>query len=755
MPQLLVPPGNEDVRPLARQGAGRRKADAGRTSSDYRDLAVERAHRRLSIARHDLRPGRLDRRAHTATSFNHAGTRHDVPTSTDDKPCISTAPVVIDDHMRALPARPLAENAESNATRGWEAGGTAGVRRSGAAWPRRGSLRRCFAAGVVSALALVMTLAHPATAQTVTLQPASGPPGSTFTATATLVCDVLTVSWDKPVQTFEAKNTASLTGVVPKGSSVGPHTVSTSCSGTTGGSQGATGCFGSCPSTTAPPPLASAFQALGSAAFLVTEPVAPTTTVLPTTVRETIPSTTVRTTTTVRETIPSTTSARVTTIPGTTAPPVSVGLTTVMPSTLAPTTTIYTIADESSGNPEVLLAIAASVLAIAIAGLVRRLLAPRRRSRTVPPSAAVPPVPLRSRTLPEVADALLGTARADALALAGPSAARFAESCGNHSVATPLLATVFWDACVRDQRFPTILRRAGASERACSEGQLVVVRHAGGTRHDLLVLDPGFTLSHPRATRLDFTPSFDRPATASPLWRELIHTAAEPWLSVDDRLVERAVVEVGEAMEFGVIVAAPPRALLTHCPSPAWGVGSTDSAVAAATAGAVVVRQDGSVAVTTALHAVKGVASVTVGGRRGRIVSAHEPTDSCLIALDDLPVDDARRGMAGVLQGVSPRQNEHAGFDGIGSGTKGTTVTAWDLSILAVQNYIGSKVYTSPDTVPGDSGAALIDSADQIMGFAVYRSAFGEPIEYSAWVWADQVFGAHAVRPLGSKAVAQ
>lgn len=610
--------------------------------------------------------------------------------------------------------------------------------------------RRRWAAGLACALALIVASAPQAAGQkVVTLEPASGPPGSTFRATATRTCSQLTVTWDNPPQTFEAENATSLTAVVPKDSKLGSHTVATSCSGMTGGSQGATGCFGNCPSTTPAPPVAVGFQVLGSEVFVVTEPA---------------PSTTVARTTTVAPTIPPTTTGPVTALPLATAPPTSVPLTTLVvptsavgpPRNLAPQTEPAVapqteLVVESKDLLVVLLLAGVALLALAIAGLLRRLLAHRHRAAEGPSRDWPQPVPPRARTFTQLADDLLGGSRARSPALAGPSAARIAELCGSDVVAAPLMATMFWEACVADRRFADVLRRAGASERALPEGQVLVVRHGGDTRHDLLVLDPGFVHRQPRATRLTF---FDVSAGPSPSWRaRSIQGSSGPRPSLDEAMVDRALTEVGAASEFGVIVAAPPRVLLTHCPSPAWGVSTAvDSAVA--TAGAVVVTKDGTVAVTTALHAIKGATVVTVGGKPGRIHSAHESTDSCLIAMDAPRVDGVHRGRAGALRGMSPRQYDHAAFDGAASGAKATTVTAWDLSILAVQNYVGSKVYTSPDTVPGDSGAALIDSADQIIGFAVYRSAFGEPIEYSAWVWADQVFGAHAVEPLGSKTVA-
>jgi len=68
---------------------------------------------------------------------------------------------------------------------------------------------------------------------------------------------------------------------------------------------------------------------------------------------------------------------------------------------------------------------------------------------------------------------------------------------------------------------------------------------------------------------------------------------------------------------------------------------------------------------------------------------------------------------------------------------------AFDLSVIDPQVDEMSKVYTSADTAPGDSGAALINADDHIVGFAYRRSRYDAATQYSSWVWAEQVYMAH------------
>lgn len=101
-------------------------------------------------------------------------------------------------------------------------------------------------------------------------------------------------------------------------------------------------------------------------------------------------------------------------------------------------------------------------------------------------------------------------------------------------------------------------------------------------------------------------------------------------------------------------------------------------------------------------------------------------------------------GRAGLLL-FPPAEHRPATFDGAASGHKRTMIRAYDRSVLDPNLYLSSKVYTDPDTIAGDSGAALIDSDDRIVGFAVSRTPLGAPLEFSTWAWAEQVLTAHGL----------
>jgi hypothetical protein len=94
-----------------------------------------------------------------------------------------------------------------------------------------------------------------------------------------------------------------------------------------------------------------------------------------------------------------------------------------------------------------------------------------------------------------------------------------------------------------------------------------------------------------------------------------------------------------------------------------------------------------------------------------------------------------------------PVLHRPAAFAGAASGPrpKRTMITSYDMSVISPTPHSGGRVYTDPDTIRGDSGAALIDEDDHIVGFAVARTAFGARPEFSTWSWAEQVVIAHGL----------
>jgi hypothetical protein len=79
-------------------------------------------------------------------------------------------------------------------------------------------------------------------------------------------------------------------------------------------------------------------------------------------------------------------------------------------------------------------------------------------------------------------------------------------------------------------------------------------------------------------------------------------------------------------------------------------------------------------------------------------------------------------------------------FDGAKSGPVATVVTGTDPAIAAGLRHTAVRVYTQPATAGGDSGAALLDARDRLVGFCSERTGLHAAIGMSTWVWAPQVF---------------
>jgi len=134
-----------------------------------------------------------------------------------------------------------------------------------------------------------------------------------------------------------------------------------------------------------------------------------------------------------------------------------------------------------------------------------------------------------------------------------------------------------------------------------------------------------------------------------------------------------------------------------------------------------------------------------VGGQPASVVTPpHELTDSCVLAVT-CPTGPCHGG-AGLLR-RPPVLYRPAVFAGAASGPRlrRTRIISCDMSVVSPTPHSGGRVYTDPDTIPGDSGAALIDEDDHVVGFAVGRTAFGAPVEFSTWSWAEQVLTAHGL----------
>jgi hypothetical protein len=140
---------------------------------------------------------------------------------------------------------------------------------------------------------------------------------------------------------------------------------------------------------------------------------------------------------------------------------------------------------------------------------------------------------------------------------------------------------------------------------------------------------------------------------------------------------------------------------------------------------------------------------VEVAGTASVVKLASAAQDIVFIPLDaGYPVPPLR-GRAGVRTQRAPSQAEQVTFDGAGSGgLVSTRVQSHDAGILRRRASVQLKVQTPADTNPGDSGAALVDGDDRIVGFGFERTGLGEYPEFTDWIWADNALAALDLSPI-------
>lgn len=142
---------------------------------------------------------------------------------------------------------------------------------------------------------------------------------------------------------------------------------------------------------------------------------------------------------------------------------------------------------------------------------------------------------------------------------------------------------------------------------------------------------------------------------------------------------------------------------------------------------------------------------IYVDGKEAIIESLHKPSDSCFATFSDQKLNLSNYLVnMGPLKNVGPGINTPVKFTGITSQNSSTIIQAIDPSIPFIKpssNIINmQKVYTPPSSQPGDSGAALIDDKNNVIGFAAYRTGYNSPIPFSVWVWADEIFYHHKLK---------
>ena len=214
-------------------------------------------------------------------------------------------------------------------------------------------------------------------------------------------------------------------------------------------------------------------------------------------------------------------------------------------------------------------------------------------------------------------------------------------------------------------------------------------------------------------------------------------------------LLSVAALEIAQSWkDFPVLLMPPlPRGDTAARPVPGETVQIGISPHTSSASIGVLGLSNGNAIVTTAAHALGSSRSVDINGQNCKVTDIDHVVDTALIEASSISVSSAY--VRGPLRSVAPIAGASYRFDAT-AGPIRDVVVAWDPSIpfFSPGLPIQAHVYTGCCTVGGDSGAALIDAKDRVVGFAQFAVPSGQQTgsvtsQYpglSGWVWAESVF---------------
>jgi hypothetical protein len=152
----------------------------------------------------------------------------------------------------------------------------------------------------------------------------------------------------------------------------------------------------------------------------------------------------------------------------------------------------------------------------------------------------------------------------------------------------------------------------------------------------------------------------------------------------------------------------------------------------------------GRLGVTACYHGTGPVGTeVTVDLKHGSVARASEVQDIVFIPLDHGFNVPEMAGLGGVAVTREPARSAHVHFDGATNQNRTTRILSSDAGLLRPRPSIMLKLQTDPDTDQGDSGSALLDEDDTVLGFAFERTSYDDHPQFTDWIWA-----ANALRAL-------
>jgi hypothetical protein len=228
-----------------------------------------------------------------------------------------------------------------------------------------------------------------------------------------------------------------------------------------------------------------------------------------------------------------------------------------------------------------------------------------------------------------------------------------------------------------------------------------------------------------------------------------LQDAADPHENTPEAAVFREMLAGGPQALAEAFSIAQPEAVLTRrpammrlcVPSPLMRIqcGETLS-----TAGVFCRDADGELGVTGCYHGTGPAGTeVVTGKQKSKVKRASEVQDLVFIPLPGQFEIPQMAGLGGVQDDREPARSDRVHFSGIINQNRETRIFGTDAGLLRARPTIMLKLQTDPDTDQGDSGSALLDRHDKVLGFAFERTAYEDYPQFTDWIWA-----ANALRAL-------
>jgi len=327
--------------------------------------------------------------------------------------------------------------------------------------------------------------------------------------------------------------------------------------------------------------------------------------------------------------------------------------------------------------------------------------------------------------------------------LVGYVAERLPGDAGGYADST--IATVAWRILRGTQAYQSLLKRLGATPAIWRLGDFVVtvLAEASGTRFVLLALDP--TLSReraPQAAEVEFAPA--ELESAYTRWAQRMREQGGYGPALVAATRPEIVSEFAQTQGFHLAVGAVPLDFeyTAERPTPPFDVKDA-SGVQDVSMGVYSDSQQHGPGLTSAAHGITVGSSYDVFDAGNRIDSVqgivtNSVLDAAFLRLSNAPQIPSPVAKS-FLSGVTPNVQLQHQFHGARSGQQQASVSGWVDDLLTIEPWLQNRVFTNRILQRGDSGSALIDANDRVLGFAFYNSStFANPT-LSAWIWADSV----------------